>query len=135
MPFALDFAEDGRIRIIVTGNDVASLKTRTGRVNLTNVATLQNRRDALVRFHRAYKETIDWMYSDPAALKHYSNFSTVPEKVAARVRELMPKAAMAPEQVVGIEQIMAEAIQNKFLQAPLSKEQIAELIRTSEMMK
>jgi len=28
-----------------------------------------------------------------------------------------------------------EAIQNKFLSAPLSKEQIAELIRTSDVMK
>src|SRR6188472_3588117 len=61
VPFALDLAEEGRIRIIITGNDVASLKTRTGRVNLTNLTTLQNRRDALVRFHHAYKETIDWM--------------------------------------------------------------------------
>ncbi|MEA2979036.1 MAG: NitT/TauT family transport system substrate-binding protein [Alphaproteobacteria bacterium] len=135
VPFALDLAEDGRIRIIITGNDVTSLKTRTGRVNLTNVATLQNRRDALVRFHQAYKETVDWMYSDPAALKQYSDFSKVPEKVVLRVRELMPKAALAPEQVVGIDQIMAEAIQNKFLQAPLTKEQLAELIRTSDVMK
>jgi NitT/TauT family transport system substrate-binding protein len=135
VPFALDLAEEGRIRIIITGNDVASLKTRTGRVNLTNVATLQNRRDALIRFHQAYKETIEWMYSDPAALKQYSDFSKVPEKVVLKVRELMPKAALAPEQVVGIDQIMTEAIQNKFLQAPLSKEQLAELIRTSDVMK
>ena len=42
-PFCLDHVEDGKIRIIATGNDVASLKTRTGRVNLTNVNTLQNR--------------------------------------------------------------------------------------------
>ena len=135
VPFALDLAEEGRIRIIITGNDVASLKTRTGRVNLTNLATLQNRRDALVRFHQAYKETIDWMYSDPAALKQYSDFSKVPEKVVLKVHELMPKAALAPERVVGIDQIMTEAIQNKFLQTPLTEEQLAELIRTSDVMK
>ncbi len=135
VPFALDLAEEGRIRIIITGNDVASLKTRTGRVNLTNLATLQNRRDALVRFHQAYKETVDWMYSDPAALKQYSDFSKVPEKVVLKVRELMPKAALAPERVVGIDQIMTEAIQNKFLQTALTKEQLAELIRTSDVMK
>ena len=135
VPFALDLAEEGRIRIIITGNDVASLKTRTGRVNLTNLATLQNRRDALVRFHQAYKETIDWMYSDPAALKQYSDFSKVPEKVVLKVRELMPKAALAPERVVGIDQIMTEAIQNKFLQTPLTKGQLSELIRTSDVMK
>jgi len=51
-PFGLDLAEDGRIRIIATGNDVASLRSRTVRVNLTNVNTLQKRRDAIVRFPR-----------------------------------------------------------------------------------
>ena len=33
-PFGLDLVEDGKIRIIATGNDVASLRTRTVRVNL-----------------------------------------------------------------------------------------------------
>jgi len=79
-PFGLDLAEDGKIRIIATGNDVVSLRTRTVRVNLTSVSNLQNRRDAIVRFNRAYQETVDWMYSDPAALKHYGEYSNLPER-------------------------------------------------------
>jgi NitT/TauT family transport system substrate-binding protein len=79
-PFGLDLVEDGKIRIIATGNDVASLRTRTVRVNLTSVSNLQNRRDAIGRFHRAYKETVDWMYSDPAALEQYAEYSNLPEK-------------------------------------------------------
>ena len=47
-PFGLDLLEDGKIRIIATGSDVASLRTRTVRVNLTSVNVLQNRRDAIV---------------------------------------------------------------------------------------
>ena len=94
---------------------MASLKARTGRVNLTNVATLQNRKDVIVRFHRAYKETVDWMYSDPAALKHFADFSTLPEKVVARVRELLPKDTMNPDQVIGMDQIIAEAQAQKFI--------------------
>jgi len=77
-PFGLDLAEDGKIRIIATGNDVASLRSRTVRVNLTNVNTLQKRRDTIVRFNRAYQETVAWMYSDPAALKHYGEYSNWP---------------------------------------------------------
>ena len=91
-PFGLDLAEDGKIRIIATGNDVTSLRSRSVRVNLTNVNTLKNRRDALVRFNRAYAETVDWMYSDPAALKHYGEYSKLPEKIVLRVRSLIPKA-------------------------------------------
>jgi NitT/TauT family transport system substrate-binding protein len=133
IPFGLDMVEDGRARIIVTGNDVVALRSRTGRVNITNLATLNGRKDALVRFMRAYKETVDWMYSDPAALKIYAEFSGLPDSVVRRVRQLMPKDSMAPDRVVGIDQIMSEAIQNKFLQAPLAKEQLAEFIRTGEL--
>jgi NitT/TauT family transport system substrate-binding protein len=129
IPFSLDKVDDGQIRIIATGNDVASLKTRTGRVNITNVQTLQNRRDALVRFHRAYKETIDWLYADPAAIKIFSEYSGLPEKVAQRVPQLFPKETLVPDQVVGIDQIMTEAVQTKFIPAPLTAQQIADLIQ------
>ncbi len=133
VPFGLDMVEDGRVRIVATGNDVAALRNRTGRVNITNLATLTNRRDALVRFNRAYNETVAWMYSDPAALKHYGEFSGMPETVVRRVRELVPKDSLATDTIVGIDQIMAESVQNKFLAAPLTKEQIADLVRASEL--
>jgi NitT/TauT family transport system substrate-binding protein len=128
-PFGLDLAEDGKIRIIVTGNDVLSLRTRTVRVNLTNVSTLQNRRDALVRFNRAYQETVAWMYSDPAALKHYGEYSSLPEKIVLRVRGLIPQESMATDRVEGIDQIMADAVAGKFIPAPLTAEQVKELIQ------
>jgi NitT/TauT family transport system substrate-binding protein len=129
IPFSLDRVESGEIRIIATGNDVTALKSRSGRVNITNLQTLQNRKDALVRFHRAYKETIEWMYSDPAALKHFSDYARLPENVVVKVRQLIPKETMAPDVVVGIDQIMSESIQNKFISAPLSKAQVDELIQ------
>src|SRR5262249_8164127 len=116
-------------RIIATGNEVASLRTRTVRVNLTNVNTLQNRRDAIVRFNRAYQETVDWMYSDPAALKHYAEYSSLPEKIVMRVRSLIPKESLAPGRVEGIDQIMADAVAGKFIPAPLTPEQVKELVQ------
>jgi len=128
-PFGLDLVEDGKIRIIATGDDVVSLRTRTVRVNLTNVSTLQKRRDAIVRFNRAYEETIDWMYSDPAALKHYGDYSNLPEKIVLRVRKLVPKDALKTGRVEGTEQIMADAVAGKFIPAPLSAEQLKELIQ------
>ena len=129
IPLFLDQVEDGKIRMIATGSDVASLKSRTGRVNLTNLATLQNRKDALLRFHRAYKDTVEWMYTDPAALKHFSDYSGLPERVVRRVRELIPKETMSPDRVIGMDQIIAEAVSMKFLPAPLSAEQVKELVQ------
>jgi len=128
-PFGLDLLEDGKIRIIATGNDVVSLRTRTVRVNLTNVNTLQNRRDAIVRFNRGYHETVAWMYSDPAALKHYGEYSNLPEKIVLRVRDLIPQGSLATDRVEGIDQIMADAVAGKFIPAPLSADQVKELIQ------
>ena len=131
-PFGLDLAEDGKIRIIATGDDVASLRSRTVRVNLTNVNTLQKRRDTIVRFNRAYQETVAWMYSDPAALKHYGEYSNLPEKIVLRVRELIPKESMATDRVEGIEQIMADAVAGKFIPAPLTSDQLKELLQIAK---
>ncbi len=128
-PFGLDLAEDGQIRIIATGSDVASLRTRSVRVNLTNVNTMKNRPDALARFNRAYQETVEWMYSDPAALKHYSEYSKLPEKIVLKVRSLIPKESMATGRIEGIDAIMADAVAGKFISAPLSAEQVKELIQ------
>ncbi|HEY1364411.1 MAG TPA: ABC transporter substrate-binding protein [Xanthobacteraceae bacterium] len=128
-PFGLDLVEDGKARMIATGNDVASLRTRTVRVNLTNVSTLQNRRDALIRFNRAYQETVAWMYSDPAALKHYGEYSHLPEKIVLRVRSLIPKENLEIERVEGIDQIMADAMAAKFIPAPLTPDQIKDLVQ------
>ncbi len=131
-PFGLDLAQDGKIRIIATGNDVASLRSRTVRVNLTNVNTLQKRRDTIVRFNRAYQETVAWMYSDPAALKHYGEYSNLPEKIVLRVRELIPKESMATDRVEGIEQIMADAVAGKFIPTPLTGDQLKELLQIAK---
>jgi NitT/TauT family transport system substrate-binding protein len=128
-PFGLDLVEDGKIRIVATGGDVASLRTRTVRVNLTNVSTLQNRRDAIVRFNRAYAETVAWMYSDPAALKVYAEYSNLPEKIVLRVRNLIPKENLATDRVEGVDQIMADAVAGKFIPAPLTAEQVKDLVQ------
>jgi ABC-type nitrate/sulfonate/bicarbonate transport system substrate-binding protein len=133
VPYALDKAAEGEIRIIATGNDVASLRTRTGRVNLTNLATLNGRKDVLKRFLVAYKETVDWMYSSPDALKLYGEFAKLPSSAVDRVRGIIPREALVPDKIVGVDQLMAEAVQNKFLTKPLTKEQLDDLIRTGEL--
>jgi NitT/TauT family transport system substrate-binding protein len=129
VPFFLDKVEAGDIRIVATGDDVAVLKTRTGRVNLSNLSNLQNRKEVLGRFHRAYKDVIEYMYNDPGALKIFAEYSGLPDRVVARVRTLMPKETMNPDKVVGIEQIIAEAVAGKFIAAPLTVAQVEAMIQ------
>jgi NitT/TauT family transport system substrate-binding protein len=128
-PFGLDVVEDGKARIVATGGDVASLRTRSVRVNVTNAATLAGHRDAIARFVQAYRETLDWMYADPAALAVYKDYSGLPDAIVRRVRDLIPKEAMSPDSVAGMDQIVAEAVNLKFIAAPPSGEQMKEFVQ------
>src|SRR4249919_305306 len=67
-PVGLDQLDKNEIRQIATGNDTL-FKGQTVRLLITNTQTLLNRKDAIDRYMKAYRETIDWMYSNPAALK------------------------------------------------------------------
>lgn len=129
-PFGIDALEDGRIRLMARGLDVRALQGRTTRVNITNLDMLAKRKGTLERFMQAYRETVDWMYSDdPAVLKHYAEYSGFPEKVVTRVREFIPKETMAPDRIAGMDQIIADATRQKFILAPLTKEQIEEFVK------
>jgi hypothetical protein len=80
---------------------------------------------------KAYRETVDWMYSnDPAALKTYADFVGISLEMAKRTRdEFFPKASVDPDKVIGLDTIVQDAVALKFTAAPLTKEQLAELIQ------
>jgi NitT/TauT family transport system substrate-binding protein len=130
-PFGLQQLDEGKIRIIASGNDAAAFKGQTVRLLITNVQTLQTRKDAIDRFMKAYRETIDWMYSsDPAALKTYADFVGIPVAMAKRTRDdFFPKASVDPDRLVGLDTIVQDAVSLKYTAAPLNREQLAELIQ------
>jgi NitT/TauT family transport system substrate-binding protein len=86
-PLGFDMLDDGRIRIFARANDVPSLRGQTVRVNIANVESLKTRRDAHVRFMRGFRETIDWMYSDPKALEAYADYRKTSIANARRLRD------------------------------------------------
>jgi NitT/TauT family transport system substrate-binding protein len=124
-PFGLEALEQGRIRIVARGSDVPSFREQTVRVQIVNAGALQQKKDAIARFVQAWRETLDWMYSDPAAIKAYAEWVNVPEALALRVRdEFYPKENLDPDRISGLDQAMADAVESKFIPAPLSKEQL-----------
>jgi NitT/TauT family transport system substrate-binding protein len=128
-PVGLDLLDQGRIRLIATGNDTL-FKDQTVRLLLTNVQTLQSRKGAIDRYMQAYRETVDWMYADAAALKTYAEFAGISEATAKRIRDgFFVKEALLPDRVKGLDIIVKDAVTLKFTASELSKEQIAELIQ------
>jgi NitT/TauT family transport system substrate-binding protein len=130
-PFGLKQLDEGAIRIVASGNDASVFKGQTVRVNIANLKTLQTRKAVVDRYMKAYRETIDWMYSDdPAALKTYAEFVGIPVEMAKRTRDqFFPKAAVDPDRVVGIDTIVQDAVELKFTATQLTKEQLAELVQ------
>ena len=135
-PFGLDLVEQGKIRVIARGSEIVERANQTVRVCVANVDTLTKRKDAVARFMQGYRDTLDWMYADPAALKIYAEFSNIQERIMQTARDVyFPKATMWPDQIKGIDLVVADALRNKFITAPLSKEQIAEMIQVPKPLK
>jgi NitT/TauT family transport system substrate-binding protein len=129
-PFGVDELEQGKIRVIARANDVPRIRDKTANVLITNVSTLEKRKPIIARFMQAYRETVEWMYADPAALKQYAALAGVSEKGAQRLRdELFSKDMLVPDQIVGFKAIMKEAVTLRYIQTTLSRSQEKELIQ------
>src|SRR6266511_1390545 len=80
-PFGMKELKEGRIRILIRGSDVPSLRGQTVRTIIVNADALKNKRDAILRFVKAYRETVEWMYSNPEAVAMYAKKINQPESL------------------------------------------------------
>ena len=134
-PFGLDLVEEGKIRVIARGSEIKARADQSVRVCVANLQTIE-RSDVIARFAQGYRETLDWMYSDPAAMKIYEEFSHVPQKLMSKIRdEYFPKFTLWPDELRGLDLVLADALKNKFIAKPLTAEQIKDLIRIPAPLK
>ena len=128
-PFGVDALAKGTIRAVFRGSDVATARDQTIRVLMTHAAVLAQKKPAIDRYMQAYRETLDYMYSNPEALTRYAAFAGVSVDVATRTRdEFFPKAALDPDHITGLDAVMADGVRFKFLSAPLTAEQLAQVV-------
>jgi NitT/TauT family transport system substrate-binding protein len=135
-PFGLQEIKDGKIRIIARGSDVPSLRGQTVRTIIVNANALKTKHDAVMRFMQAYRESVDWMYSDPKAFEMYAKKIKKPvELVKDSAEKFQPKSTLQTDHMADLDGAVKDAVRLKFLQKPLTKEQLAELIQIPPMMK
>jgi NitT/TauT family transport system substrate-binding protein len=128
-PFGLDQL-DKTIRPIFRGSDITEMRQQTSRVLITHAAVLAQKKPAIDRFLDAYRETLDWMYAGPEAISIFAQFAGVSESAAQRTRdEFFPKEALDPGVVTGLTALMTDGVQFKFLQVPLTPDQLAQIIQ------
>jgi NitT/TauT family transport system substrate-binding protein len=130
VPFGLAELQEGKIRVIARGPEVPTLRNQTIRVQIVNANALKERKDVMLRFMRAYRESLDWMYSNPLAVKYYAETIKKPESLVVMQRDQYnPKEALSPDRLSDIDQVMADAVEMKFLDAPLTKAQLTEFFQ------
>ena len=129
-PFGLQEMKEGKIRIVARGSDVPSLRGQTVRLLIVNANSLKTKHDAVMRFMDAYREAVDWMYSDPKAVEMYSQKIHRPvDLLKESMDKFQPKEALQTDEFKDLDGAVRDAVILKFLDKPLTKEQLAELIR------
>ena len=129
-PFALNQVEAGELRIIANASEAPGTQEQTARVLLANTSKLEKDRAVIARFMLAYSEVVDWMYSDPAALTAYREYSAIAETIAKRtMADFLSKDMLDPYRIDGLDAVMSDDIAMKLLQAPLTKAQLDEAIQ------
>jgi NitT/TauT family transport system substrate-binding protein len=99
-------------------------------VQISSVQILAAKKDSIARYMKAYNETVDWMYSSPEAVPRYLAFSGLSEPaVRLMLKDFIPKESLQTEKVMGLQESMKDAVQFKFLPAPLNESQLKELIQ------
>jgi NitT/TauT family transport system substrate-binding protein len=129
-PFGLQEEKDGKIRIIARGNDATSLHGQTIRVMIVNADTLKNRKDAVLRYARAYREAVDWMYTSADAPRLYAEKTKIADAlVKESIAKYHTREAMQTDAIRDMDGIMRDAVKLKFLDKPLTAAQVAELVQ------
>jgi NitT/TauT family transport system substrate-binding protein len=129
-PFGMKELKEGRIRILIRGSDAPSLRGQTVRTIIVNADALKNKKDAITRFVQGYREAVDWMYADPKAIDMYAEKMKLDRAlIESSIKEFHPKEAMQTDEMKDIEGIQRDAVKLKFIESPLTKQQLAELIQ------
>jgi NitT/TauT family transport system substrate-binding protein len=136
-PFAVAELEQQKIRIVGRGNDLPALSRQTVRFIVVNANALAQRPDAVRRYLQGYRDTVEWLFSsDPQAVAAYAGWAGIPESVARRTRDdFIAKQNVLPDQIAGLDAILADAVTYKSIAAPLTAEQARTLIQLQPPIK
>jgi NitT/TauT family transport system substrate-binding protein len=105
-------------------------KGQTVRLLIANAGALKDKKPIIDRFMKAYRETVDFMYSDPKALEIFAEFNGIPVEIAKRTRDgFFPRTAVDPDTIVGLNIVMPDAVEMKYISSALTDAQVKEMIQ------
>jgi NitT/TauT family transport system substrate-binding protein len=133
-PFQLDLVDKGELRVVVKGDELASLKEITPRVHFVNNDFAAKNPDAVRGFFRAQQRALDYMFENKAeTAKIWIRRAEMkyPESAVLKTWDFYSRAAMALKPVRGVQATIEDGIRNKFLTQPLTQAELNNLIDLS----
>jgi NitT/TauT family transport system substrate-binding protein len=128
-PFGLDLVRKGEARIVLRSIDIAEVQGQTIRVEITNVDFLKEHRSTLERFMKAYWRALNWMYDKPEeSAEAYAKFAEIDVADAKMTREFSPREMYAVDRLVGVDKVMAQGVEAKFIDKPLTEAEFKPLV-------
>ncbi len=132
-PFGVEQLQKGEIRMVWKANAAPDMDKQTIRVIVAHADDLKARRELYVRYLKAYVETQDWVYGTPEGLKAYAAWANLSEGAAkAALDEFMPRSAVDPYRIAGVEEALTDAVNFKYTAERLTKAQVEELIQIAK---
>jgi NitT/TauT family transport system substrate-binding protein len=129
-PFGMREINEGKIRIFARGSDVPSLRNQTVRAIVVNANALKDKRDAILRFVQAYRESVEWMYANPQAAKMYADkIKQSEDLIKQSIGQFHPKTAMQSVKMEDLDGSVKDAVRLKFLDKALTADQLADMIQ------
>lgn len=133
-PFQLDRVDKGELRVVVKGDELASLRDITPRVHFVNTDFAAKNPDVVRGFFRAHHKALDYMFENkPDTAKIWIRRAELkfPEAAILKTWDYYSRAAMALKPIRGLKATIEDGIRNKFLTQPLTQAEINALIDLS----
>jgi NitT/TauT family transport system substrate-binding protein len=128
-PYELDAVSKGQIRVLFAGDDVKSVKDLTDRVIVARDDFLAKHRPLAIKFMQVLDKCIDWAYAHPAdASKMYAALNKVDAKTAEQGLKFYNRSTLDFGQIQGLQEVMQQAVDAKFIDKPLTAEQLHQLM-------
>jgi len=124
-----DLVRKGEARIVLRAIEIPEVQDQTIRVEIANAEFLKEHRDVLARFMKAYWRALNWMYDKPEeSAAAYAKFAEIDVADAKMTREFSPREMYAVDRLVGIDKVMAQGVEAKFIEKPLTEAELKTLV-------
>jgi len=132
-PFGVAELEAGKTRLIMKSSEAPDFDKQTGRVIVANADELKARPDVFVRYNARLSRVTGLDLFDAGGAQGLCGVCELSEETARRaLKEFLPLSAVDPIVFSGVDEVVADAIAFKFITAPLTAAQRAELIRVPQ---